>query len=198
MVWLLFAVSMTWLVKYFLNNYDQKFQTSLGLRTLCSIFLRLVYSHYFHYCAPVDFYYACNYSHFSHKHAPEIFHTCKFSHSRMKHIQKEIHDTAKHKIWMLKVVTVYEHQRVLMVVATIESGIAAITMHHKFTTTRAVNSFPYYSMGTSLPSIIPTFPALFPRNSCSWIPLLCRKLCSHNGLKPNTTHMLNTLYLHHR
>ncbi len=30
-------------------------------------------SHYFHYCAPVDFYYACNYSHFSHNHAPEIF-----------------------------------------------------------------------------------------------------------------------------
>ncbi len=47
-------------------------------------------SHYFHYCAIVDFYYACN-SHFSLKNAPKIFHTCKFSHSRMKQMQKKIH-----------------------------------------------------------------------------------------------------------
>ncbi len=89
-------------------------------------------SHYFHYCAPVDSYYACNYSHFSHKHAPEIFHTCKL-------------------------VTVYAHQRVLMVVVPLPLLSRVLQLSplqvQKFTTTRAVNSFPYYSMGTSLPSI---------------------------------------------
>ncbi len=69
--------------------------------------------HYFHYCAPVNFYYACNYSHFSNNYAPEIFHTCKFNHSKMKQILPKIH---KHKVGMLNLVTVYAHQRVLMVV----------------------------------------------------------------------------------
>ncbi len=32
-------------------------------------------------------------------------------------IQKKIHDPTKHKVGMLKLVTVYAHQRVLMVVA---------------------------------------------------------------------------------
>ncbi len=64
--------------------------TTVGLRTICSIFPYIILfriSHYSHYCAPVNFYYACNYSHFPHNHAPEIFHTCKSSHSRMKQIQ---------------------------------------------------------------------------------------------------------------
>ncbi len=134
---------------------------------------------YFHYCAPVDFYYACNYSHFFHNHGPEIFHNEK----------KKLHDTTKHKVGMLKLVRVYAHQRVLMVVVLLPLLIRVLRLSpsqvHNYTCCKLIPILQYGDESTLYYYHI--FQHYFPHNSCSRISLLCRKLCSHNGRKPRVS-----------
>ncbi len=87
----------------------------LGLRTLCLIFLTLFYSEFLTISSIVLLLISIMLAMIL-TFPIIMLHTCKFSHSRMT---KKLHDPTKHKVGMLKLVTVYAHQRVLMVVVVL-------------------------------------------------------------------------------
>ncbi len=114
---------------------------ALGLRTLCSIFLTLFYSEFLTTSTTVLLVISIMLAFFN-NHAPEIF-PCKFSHSRMKQMQENVHDTTKHKVGMLKLVTVYAVKGFWWLLYCCHFWVGYSGYHHhKFTTTCAVNSFP--------------------------------------------------------